>query len=50
MEAETEVKKDADESCPVCKGNGWHWGWDEYNDPRMLRCPCVDRIRKQRQS
>ena len=44
-EDQDSVKRDASAHCSVCKGEGWHWGWNEYQEPVMLRCPCVDRNR-----
>ena len=45
-ETEDEVKEYASLDCTICKGEGWHWGWNEYQQPVMLRCPCVDRNRE----
>lgn len=45
-ETEDEVKADASPDCTICKGKGWHWGWNE-EQPAMLRCPCVDRNREE---
>ena len=44
-ETELQVRADADPDCNICKGRGWHWGWDSQNEPVMLRCPCVDQNR-----
>jgi hypothetical protein len=41
-ETTTDVKRDAALDCQICKGEGWHWGWNEYREPVRLRCPCVD--------
>lgn len=48
METEADVSKDADKSCRVCDGFGWHWGWADARGgrPIQLRCPCVDSKRK----
>ena len=45
-EDEDAVKSDASPDCTICKGDGWHWGWNEHQEPVMLRCPCVDRNRE----
>ena len=45
-DTEATVLSDADRACAICKGRGWHRGWDAITrDPVMLRCPCVDRKR-----
>lgn len=46
METEAEVRRDAQTGCGICHGSGWHWGWDRYREPVMLRCSCVDRRRE----
>jgi hypothetical protein len=40
------VRADAKASCTICRGDGWHHGW-EYGTgyPVLLRCPCVDQNR-----
>ena len=60
-ETEAAVARDADPNCRVCRGRGWHWGWDTTNattgtqkltrhsdalPPVRLRCPCVDQRRE----
>jgi hypothetical protein len=41
-DTEDTVRVDADRDCRICRGKGWHWGWDEGRQPVMLRCPCVE--------
>lgn len=43
---EASVARDAKLSCRVCGGKGWHDGWNQFHEPVMLRCPCVDQNRK----
>lgn len=46
IETEDTVRADADPDCAICKGAGWHWGWDRLtHEPLKLRCPCVSRRR-----
>lgn len=45
MDTPDQVRADADPSCRICDGEGWHHGWDVYMRPTQLRCPCVDRRR-----
>lgn len=53
-EDEADVRRDANPDCSVCKGAGWHWGWEGEvvrgrfrgtGNPIRLRCPCVDQNR-----
>ena len=44
-EDQDDVERDADKYCEICHGHGWHWGWNEHQEPVMWRCPCVDRMR-----
>ncbi len=54
-ESEAGVRRHADPNCRVCRGAGWHWGWESElfrrrfrgtGNPIRLRCPCVDRNRQ----
>ncbi len=43
---EATVMADANQTCAICSGKGWHHGWDAITGhPVMMRCPCVDRNR-----
>lgn len=55
-ESEADVRREADPTCRVCHGAGWHWGWELLisrgrhrqrgtGNPIRLRCPCVDQTR-----
>jgi Protein of unknown function (DUF1778) len=49
VETEDDVRADARTDCSICKGAGWHWGWDAAWCPVRLRCPCVDIERAKRE-
>jgi hypothetical protein len=44
-DTEATVRRDADPACTICRGVGWHYGWNLYGDPVRLRYPCVDQRR-----